>query len=758
MNLLLGQGPRVPGVIRAITSLAMLMTQFITKLASFVTMFALVATFVPSAAFAEDTDVAPALTQQATEDTTASHSLLVTGSIATEEFVTVDGSFKGMSVGFRTANITDATAASVTVSRADGSSVTKTANQGVIDIINASGQITAPFVIKEGSFTETGDTFYWNPAPAAWSPTTRPVSVTISVTTAGNGVLTATNSTFNDGAPSWPTYESLLSSALVDSQAELVAAIANPNFETITVENDFSVSSMVTVNRAVTIDGAGKTISGNYVRTDHSNNSVLLVTVSGVTISDLVVDGGMSTNNLHGINIYQTDGVTLSGVTVMNANAGVIVNDSDVTVTNITTKNNRWGGINVDKGSATLAVNGTSFHSDAAGKPAIWKDNNALVDVVISGALEQYTASVQPVNATTGTLYFLSTVKDEAELASALTNANIPTITLGDSFVVNAPVAVNRAVEIKGNGKTISVGSGLSTGSVVLLTASDVTISDLTVNGNDREVHGLQAYAVSDIVLTGLTVKDNGKSGLLVNGSGVTVTDLTTSGNGWNGVNVDRGVNVSSEARLTVNGTSTHDEDTGKPAIWIDDNAKTLVSVIDTNSQYVSNDFAWVKGGVTPLVGIQYFLKSEVVAEEDSNRDGRSGGSRRTTTTTSAGAVDGGASGEGQVLGASTYNFKANLTIGSTGADVNALQEMLIASGHLAIAAPTGYFGEMTKAALAKWQAAHGVPATGYFGPLTIAAIAAAPAPVMSAEARAALLKDLLAKVKELQEKLDAMN
>src|SRR5690606_2080873 len=111
---------------------------------------------------------------------------------------------------------------------------------------------------------------------------------------------------------------------------------------------------------------------------------------------------------------------------------------------------------------------------------------------------------------------------------------------------------------------------------------------------------------------------------------------------------------------------------------------------------------------------------------------------------------------EGEVLGASAYNFTADLTVGSTGDDVTALQTMLIASGDLEILVPTGYFGELTKAALIKWQARNGVPATGYFGPLTRAAVAAAgtPAPTMTDAQRTAMIAELLEKVLELQEKI----
>ncbi|MEK7465628.1 MAG: peptidoglycan-binding domain-containing protein [Patescibacteria group bacterium] len=84
-----------------------------------------------------------------------------------------------------------------------------------------------------------------------------------------------------------------------------------------------------------------------------------------------------------------------------------------------------------------------------------------------------------------------------------------------------------------------------------------------------------------------------------------------------------------------------------------------------------------------------------------------------------------------QATAPSSYTFSVNLTLGSKGADVTALQNVLISGGYLKISAPTGYFGPMTKAALAAWQSANGItPAVGYFGPKSRAAMATAPSPI----------------------------
>lgn len=71
-----------------------------------------------------------------------------------------------------------------------------------------------------------------------------------------------------------------------------------------------------------------------------------------------------------------------------------------------------------------------------------------------------------------------------------------------------------------------------------------------------------------------------------------------------------------------------------------------------------------------------------------------------------------------QVPGAA-YNFTRNLTIGSQGADVRALQDYLTTTGHFTYSGgSSGYFGLVTQAAVAAWQKANNIsPAVGYFGP-----------------------------------------
>ena len=73
------------------------------------------------------------------------------------------------------------------------------------------------------------------------------------------------------------------------------------------------------------------------------------------------------------------------------------------------------------------------------------------------------------------------------------------------------------------------------------------------------------------------------------------------------------------------------------------------------------------------------------------------------------------------VVGTTACTFTASLTLGSKGAEVTCLQNYLTGTGHFTFSGgATGFFGPVTQAAVAAWQAANGVtPAVGYFGPIS---------------------------------------
>lgn len=87
---------------------------------------------------------------------------------------------------------------------------------------------------------------------------------------------------------------------------------------------------------------------------------------------------------------------------------------------------------------------------------------------------------------------------------------------------------------------------------------------------------------------------------------------------------------------------------------------------------------------------------------------------------------------QAQIAGGTTAagtTFTKDLTVGSTGTEVSALQTWLVGKGFLTMPAGVAYgtFGPLTKAAVAKYQVSVGItPAVGYFGPITRAKVNAA--------------------------------
>ena len=538
-------------------------------------------------------------------------------------------------------------------------------------------------------------------------------------------------------------------SAVVTSEAEFNDAVANEAITTITIADDFEVSSTLTIDRAVAVDGDGHTIAvaGTVTGTG------LLITGDNVSVTDLTVDA--ASNLVQAIQAYRAENIILSGVTAKNAGkSGIMVNGSTVTVEDVTTSGNGWHGINVDQGSgvteaAILTVSGTSSHLESG--PAIYIDDTAKGSV--QGSLEQYTT----VAAAPAIAFFLSTVDSEEELSQALANSAIETIALGGDITTSAAVVVNRSVAIDGNGKTLAadfVKTTSSNNSVILVTASDVSISDLIVDGgsSSNNLHGINIYVATGIVLTDVETK-RVNTGVNVNGSTVSITNLTTSQSAWHSVNVDQGSGVTTAAALTISGDSSHDEESDIPHIWVDDITLPLVSVTDVDGQYDATEVVWDDAG-TQRTGRSYTFKSE-----QQSSGGGGGSSRRNSDRDDDDAEEVEESEEasqGEVLGAASYNFTTDLTIGSTGQDVTELQTILIAAGYLKIGAPTGYFGSLTEAAVKLYQAANGIPATGYVGPLTLAALNASGAPA-SAEQDAARLAALVVQLQAMLEMLNSV-
>lgn len=142
--------------------------------------------------------------------------------------------------------------------------------------------------------------------------------------------------------------------ATVTDEASLKAAIEDIEIIRIEFANDINVSlanKKLEVKNNVTIDGKGFALIQEIVTTWQS---------------------------AYAFHAYKVTGVVIKNLTIKNGDAGILVNGSEVTVTNITLSNNRAGGIEVSQGGGVttvplLTVSGT-FEFDYANVPPIWID------------------------------------------------------------------------------------------------------------------------------------------------------------------------------------------------------------------------------------------------------------------------------------------------------------------------------------------------------------------------------------------------
>ena len=159
---------------------------------------------------------------------------------------------------------------------------------------------------------------------------------------------------------------------------DLQAAINNAaSGATITLAKDIVLTSMLKIeNKAVTINGNGHTISTitDFGTNNASKHLVYINGESAVTLKNVVLD---SKNMAYGLHTYLAGNVTLTDVTIKNSKgAGLTVNGSAVTATNLTTSGNAWGAVNVDIGSdvaasSSFTLSGTNYISDTT---HIWSD------------------------------------------------------------------------------------------------------------------------------------------------------------------------------------------------------------------------------------------------------------------------------------------------------------------------------------------------------------------------------------------------
>jgi hypothetical protein len=182
-------------------------------------------------------------------------------------------------------------------------------------------------------------------------------------------------------------YFNLVNEALADCDTD--------DGDVIELSANISITEQITINRPITLDGNGFTISPTFIRTGNENNSSIgIIETEDVVVKDLKIDGTAGTN-LHGINVFVSTNVDIIDVEIKNPKrTGVVVNGSEVLVNNLKTSGSTWHAINVNPGSdvttpSILEVKGVSVHGESVPTPHIFIDDISK-NVTINDTNAQY--------------------------------------------------------------------------------------------------------------------------------------------------------------------------------------------------------------------------------------------------------------------------------------------------------------------------------------------------------------------------------
>ena len=305
------------------------------------------------------------------------------------------------------------------------------------------------------------------------------------------------------------------------------------NLEVINVTEDFETDHSIIVLRAVTINGNDKTITytgeaGEWV--DNGDNYI--------------------------IKVYNTE-ATIDGLKLTGANAGLLVQSSDVVLTGtIDVSGNAFGGIEVSKGSTLErmpsldATEATFINStEKYGQPTVWEDG-------VTDCVELSLEKVDGIKEGQNQYYMVSPIAEVNSVEAmeeALANNRKEIINVTENFETDHSIIVLRPVTINGNDKTITytgeAGTWVSNGDnyIIKVYNTEATIDGLKLTGANA---GLLVQS-SDVVLTGT---------------------IDVSGNAFGGIEVSKGSTLERMPSLDateatfINSTEKY----GQPTVWED--------------------------------------------------------------------------------------------------------------------------------------------------------------------------------------------
>ncbi|MBM6878500.1 S-layer homology domain-containing protein [Anaerotignum lactatifermentans] len=239
-------------------------------------------------------------------------------------------------------------------------------------------------------------------------------------------------------------YETLANAVVAANRAEGEVVLDLLEDTTVDISTAANNYGALDITKSMTINGNGHKITATG--TSASSVHVLNIMAKNVAVNDLVIDGDGLTQ--HGVQSYNTTGTKIKNVTSKNNKGyGLVVNSSEVTVDGLTTENNGWGGVNVDKRTGTAVDAKLTFNEGTiAEKNAVYVENAASD---ISGAV-----------ITGGTFHGAVHKVENAELTVKGGTIVLSEDINYDTMLTALPLASGNAFTVDLDGHTITIDNG----------------------------------------------------------------------------------------------------------------------------------------------------------------------------------------------------------------------------------------------------------------------------------------------------------
>lgn len=438
-----------------------------------------------------------------------------------------------------------------TITNVSGHTITNAGNltvtgEGTVDnVTHAKGALvnTGTVILKGGTFTRS--------AEASKSPTDNGGNSWYVIDNQGKMTISDNAKIINKGY-----YSSLIRN--MGSSAEKMAsleinggkieqknfiAVKNDDFGKITVTGGTITSDEQAIQNWTEVSVTGGTINGKVITWAYEGGAASKTEISG----DVAITGNVMAVNYDGGNTIPT--VLITG--------GKITGE----VQKGEYKDNRIVLTDPDATSSDISITGGTFSTN----PGKYIADGYLADKTEDGYQIIKEGDATENVALVGKTYY-PTLKDAivaAEAGDTVTLLKDITVDMGDKDA--AAIAITKNLTLDGNGKTIAankIDAKEGMGHILGIQGANVKVRDLTIDGTDKSArHGIQVYGEgSKATLYSVTVKNCFGYGLVVNGATATATRLTTDGNGWGGVNVTKGVNITDNPSFTLNSGTLTDE------------------------------------------------------------------------------------------------------------------------------------------------------------------------------------------------------